>query len=192
MAVYDLEEQERIAALKDWWDRWGTWVYAGLIAFFLAVLGGQGYRYYQRTQTEEAYTLFKSVQTTAQEAAASKEFKKLSSAATALADKYPSTFFATEVQLMAAKAAFEGKDLSLAKTHLQWVVDKGRSTHVNIARLRLAGVLLDDKKFAEALKLLAGAGTSSTGRLQMLDARTMEWTAIHTHRDAACKVCGQP
>ena len=43
---------------------------------------------------------------------------------------------------------------------------------------------------AEALKLLAGVGTSLAGRLQMLDARTMEWSEIRTARDTACTVCG--
>ncbi|NUZ05891.1 HesA/MoeB/ThiF family protein [Piscinibacter koreensis] len=42
---------------------------------------------------------------------------------------------------------------------------------------------------AEALKLLAGVGRSLAGRLQMLDARTMEWTEIRAARDPACPVC---
>ena len=42
---------------------------------------------------------------------------------------------------------------------------------------------------AEALKLLAGIGTSLAGRLLMLDARTMEWTTIAVQRDAHCSVC---
>jgi molybdopterin/thiamine biosynthesis adenylyltransferase len=44
---------------------------------------------------------------------------------------------------------------------------------------------------AEALKLLAGIGTSLAGRLQMLDARTMEWAQITLPRHAACPVCAQ-
>jgi molybdopterin/thiamine biosynthesis adenylyltransferase len=44
---------------------------------------------------------------------------------------------------------------------------------------------------AEALKLLAGVGSSLAGRLQMLDARTMEWTEIGIARSAGCTVCGQ-
>ena len=43
---------------------------------------------------------------------------------------------------------------------------------------------------AEALKLLAGVGTSLAGRLQMLDARTMEWNEIRLPRQPACPVCG--
>ncbi len=44
---------------------------------------------------------------------------------------------------------------------------------------------------AEALKLLAGVGSSLAGRLQMLDARAMEWTEIRMARQAGCVVCGQ-
>ncbi|HEY4066665.1 MAG TPA: HesA/MoeB/ThiF family protein [Burkholderiaceae bacterium] len=43
---------------------------------------------------------------------------------------------------------------------------------------------------AEALKLLAGIGRSLAGRLQMLDARTMEWTEIAIRRAPGCPVCG--
>ena len=41
----------------------------------------------------------------------------------------------------------------------------------------------------EALRLLAGVGTSLAGRLQMLDARSMEWSEMRLRRDAACPVC---
>jgi len=43
---------------------------------------------------------------------------------------------------------------------------------------------------AEALKLLAGVGQSLAGRLQMLDARNMEWTEIRMARQPGCVVCG--
>jgi molybdopterin/thiamine biosynthesis adenylyltransferase len=42
---------------------------------------------------------------------------------------------------------------------------------------------------AEALKLLAGVGSSLAGRLQMLDARTMEWNELRLPRQAGCPVC---
>ena len=43
---------------------------------------------------------------------------------------------------------------------------------------------------AEALKLLTGVGRSLAGRLQMLDARQMEWTEIRMPRNPTCAVCG--
>ena len=42
---------------------------------------------------------------------------------------------------------------------------------------------------AEALKLVAGIGSSLAGRLQMLDARAMAWTEMRIERDPACPVC---
>lgn len=44
---------------------------------------------------------------------------------------------------------------------------------------------------SEALRLLAGVGTSLAGRLQMLDARTMEWNEMRVKRDPACRVCAR-
>jgi molybdopterin-synthase adenylyltransferase len=42
---------------------------------------------------------------------------------------------------------------------------------------------------AEALKLITGVGTSLAGRLQMLDARNMEWSSIKVAKNPACTVC---
>ena len=44
---------------------------------------------------------------------------------------------------------------------------------------------------AEALKLLMGIGESLAGRLQMLDARSMEWTEVRMQRSASCAVCAR-
>ena len=154
MAAYDLEEQERIDALKDWWAKWGTWIYVAIGAFLVGILAVQGWRYYQRSQGEQAEVLFKSVQKTAQEGAAAKESKKLSEAASAIAEKFPNAFYASEAQLMAAKAAFDLNDFATAKKHLLWVTEKGPSVHSNVARIRLASVMLEEKQFDEALKVL--------------------------------------
>jgi len=43
---------------------------------------------------------------------------------------------------------------------------------------------------AEALKLLVGIGSSLAGRLQMLDARSMEWNEVRMARQPHCAVCG--
>ena len=57
--------------------------------------------------------------------------------------------------LSSAKAAATGGDLAGAKTQLKWVMDNARDEDIrDIARLRLAGVLLDEKSYAEALALV--------------------------------------
>ncbi len=44
---------------------------------------------------------------------------------------------------------------------------------------------------AEALKLISGAAPAMTGRLLMLDGRTMEWNTMKVPRDPGCVVCGK-
>jgi len=42
---------------------------------------------------------------------------------------------------------------------------------------------------AEAIRMLTGIGESLTGRLLMLDARTMTWQSVKFKRDAECAAC---
>jgi predicted negative regulator of RcsB-dependent stress response len=154
MAAYDLEEQERIDALKDWWEKWGNVVLAAVAVFFAGVAGSQLWKGHQARQHEEAETLHSSFTKTVQESQAAKEPKKVLEAAQLMAEKYPRSFQATDAQLVAAKTAFEAGDLAAAAAHLQWVVDHGRDAFRPVARIRLAQVLLDQKKFDEALRQL--------------------------------------
>jgi molybdopterin/thiamine biosynthesis adenylyltransferase len=49
--------------------------------------------------------------------------------------------------------------------------------------------IIGSMQAAEALKLVAGIGTSLAGRLLLLDGRSMEWTEIGIARQADCPVC---
>jgi molybdopterin/thiamine biosynthesis adenylyltransferase len=44
---------------------------------------------------------------------------------------------------------------------------------------------------AEALKLLCGVGSSLAGRLQMVDARSMQWSEMRLARQGSCSVCAR-
>lgn len=50
--------------------------------------------------------------------------------------------------------------------------------------------IIGSMQAAEALKLIVGVGDSLSGRLQLLDALSMEWTSISIARNATCSVCG--
>ena len=152
MAVYDLEEQERLDELKDWWQKYGKFIYAALAALILAFAGLTGWRSYEKSQNEQAAVLFKSVE----KVAAEKDAKKLSDAAGALVEKFPGTFYATEAALLAAKSSFEAKDYATARKHLQWVADQGKTQFRPLAQIRLAVVLLEEQKLDEALKVIQG------------------------------------
>jgi molybdopterin-synthase adenylyltransferase len=50
--------------------------------------------------------------------------------------------------------------------------------------------IIGSMQAAEALKLITGIGQSLTGRLQMLDGRSMEWNEVRLPRHVGCRVCG--
>jgi predicted negative regulator of RcsB-dependent stress response len=150
--AYDLEEQEQIESLKDWWRRYGnllTWV---LIAAMAAYAGWSGWNYYQRSQAAQAGQLYDEIG----KAVAAKDTSRVLRVAADMREKFGRTAYAEMAALTAAKAAFDANDLAGAKANLQWVVDSGRDEEYRaIARIRLAGVLLDEKAYDEGLKVLA-------------------------------------
>lgn len=151
--AYDLEEQEQLASLKAWWNQYGNLITWLLIIGLAAYAGWTGWNYYQRTQAAQAGQLYEELQ----KAVTAKDNGKVQRAATDMASKFGSTAYAQMAALAAAKSAFDANDLKTAKAQLQWVVDNGSSDEYKaIARIRLAGILLDEKTFDEALKLLTG------------------------------------
>jgi len=147
----DLEEQEQLAAIKSWWSQYGRLVAVTVIGSLLAVGGIRGWHYYQGSQAAAAVTLF------AQQQAAERasDHKKVRDIGTEIIDRYGSTPYSTLAALSAAKSDFDTGDLTSAKTRLQWVIDKAKEEEArDVARLRLARILHDEKKPDEALKLL--------------------------------------
>ena len=152
MAVYDLQEQEQIDEIKAWWKQYRNLVLLVVLAAAATVGGIQGWRYYQNKQGLDAGELYAQLQG----AAGSGEQNKVQDIAAMLTEKYPRTGYAAFAALAGAKAAFDSGDAAAARTRLQWVIDNGRDDDTRqIARLRLAAVLLDEKKYDEALQLLA-------------------------------------
>ena len=147
----DLEEQEQLSAIKSWWSQYGRLVIVTVIGSLLAIGGIRGWHYYQNSQSAAAVALF------AQQQAAERasDHKRVRDIAAEIIDRYGSTAYATLAALSAAKSDFDTGDLASAKTRLQWVIDKAKEEEArDVARLRLARILHDEKKVDEALKLL--------------------------------------
>jgi predicted negative regulator of RcsB-dependent stress response len=147
---YDFEEQERIAELKAWWEDNRWYVLGAIAALIVAFAGYRGWQYWQARQAEDAAAMF----TPVAEAAKGKDVKRVSDLAQALENKHPGSFFASQAALVAAKAAFDAGNYAEAQKHLEWAMANGVEEHRGIARLRLAGVLLEQRKYEDALKLL--------------------------------------
>ncbi len=151
--AYDLEEQEQLATLKAWWKQYGNLVTWLLTIALAAYAAWSGWNYYQRNQSAQASQLYEELQ----KAFAAKDNAKVQRAAADMEDKFSRTAYAQMSALTAAKAAFDANDLAGAKAQLQWVIASGLDDEYKaIAKIRLAGILLDEKAYDEALKQLAG------------------------------------
>ena len=151
MAIYDLEEQEAIDDVKAWWAIYGKYVSAALVTVAIIVIGVQGWRWYQRTQSEKASVLYQAVS----QAVRGNEPAKAKEPATQLIEQYGGTAYAPRAVLLYAKLLYDSGDKAGAKSQLQWVIDHTTDEELKaIARFRIAQVLLDDKQYDEALKLL--------------------------------------
>lgn len=151
--AYNLEEQEQIDALKGWWNDNGKLVMVVVIAALLTIAAFQGWRYYRAQQAGNAAVLFSQLE----QAERANDSKKVRDIATEVIDRYRSTPYATMSALAAAKASFSTGELEDAKKKLQWAVENARSDELReIARLRLAAVLLDEKKYDDALNVVSG------------------------------------
>jgi predicted negative regulator of RcsB-dependent stress response len=157
MAVYDLEEQEQLDELKTWWTQYGNLVTAIVVAAALAVLAWQGWNWWQRQQAAEASALYMGLQ----RAAAQNDAKRARELAGELIDKYSLTSYAGMAAMLSGKAQAEAGDTKTAKAQLQWAAENAKDDALrDLARLRLATVLLDEKAYDEAMKQLA-AGPSA-------------------------------
>jgi len=149
--AYDLEEQEQLATLKGWWKDNGTSVLVVLAAVAIALAGWLGWRNWQAGQAQQAAALYDSLQKALQ----SNDAKSVRDAGGSLVEGFPRTLYASMGALASARFHIERGDPKSARAQLQWVVERSSSEELrDLARLRLAGVLLDEKAHDEALALM--------------------------------------
>lgn len=162
MAIYDLEEQEKLDALKAWWTDNRRTVILAVIAFAVTVAAVQGWRHYKQTRALGAAALYEGLL----EGAKSKDPSKVQAAAASIIKDYASSGYAAPAAFTAAKASVDAGNFAAAKGSLTWVVEHAPDEATRaIARLRLAAVLFDEKRYEEALQQLDAKHAESTAPL---------------------------
>ena len=56
--AYDLEEQESLAEIKAWWEKWGNLILTVVTVACLCAAGFQGWRWYQMKESTDAGVLY--------------------------------------------------------------------------------------------------------------------------------------
>lgn len=150
----DLEEQEQLDELKHFWKQYGnaiTWVLIIALSIFAA---WNGYQQWERSQAVQAAGMYDEVErvvATGDVAMAERAFGDMK-------ERFARTAYAQQAGLLLAKLAVDKAKPEAAKSALTWVAEKSTDEgYAAIAKLRLAGLLIGEKAFDAALKLLEGA-----------------------------------
>ena len=151
MSKLDLHEQEQISNLKYIWQRAGKYIVSVLVLCLLAYGVNSWWVWYSSSKASKAATVYASFTDAYNSKDKTKEFELAGN----LQDNYSSTQYASMATLLAAKTAWENNDLPESTKLLNWIIDNSKDKGmVSTAKLRLADVYIDEKKFDKAMKLL--------------------------------------
>lgn len=149
----DLEEQEQLDQLKHFWGQYGNWITWSLIVVLAAFAGWNGYQYWERNQATQAAALYDEVE----RMAASADVDKTSRAFDEMKERFGSTVYAQQAGLLLAKTADTAGKADGARSALTWVAEHGRDKgYASVAKLRLSGLYIEARSYAEAEKALDG------------------------------------
>jgi predicted negative regulator of RcsB-dependent stress response len=183
----DLEEQEQLDQIKHFWKKYGN-----LISWVLiAVLGGyaswNGYQYWQRDQAAKAAVLFDEVE----RAVVAGDVARVERSFSDMKDKFGGTHYAHQAGLLAAKSLQAKDKPDGARAALKWVAEGAPDVGMkDIARLRLASLLLDADQADAALAQLgasftpAMAGLAADLRGDILQSKGQKAEAVSAYQSA--------
>jgi predicted negative regulator of RcsB-dependent stress response len=150
----DLQEQEQLDALKSFWKTYGNLITWALIAALAVYAGLNGWKWWQRDQSANAAAMFDQLELAAQGGDAQRAGQIFAD----LKERYPRTAYAEQGGLVAARVQFDRGQADAAKASLSWVAENAsEDEYKTVARLRLAGMLLQAKDYDAALKQLDAA-----------------------------------
>ncbi|HMT02620.1 MAG TPA: tetratricopeptide repeat protein [Burkholderiales bacterium] len=151
MSKFDLYEQEQINKIKYFWKDWGKYIISIFIIIatgYLANFFWNSYNQKQEASVAQLYMQFN-------EALQNKDVKNVYVITNELEKKYSKNELTILASIKAAVLAYNNKEFDLAIKFLLWAStntsDKGMES---IAKLRLASIYIDQRKFDKALSVL--------------------------------------
>ena len=161
--AYDLEEQEKLDALRAWWERYGTLCAVVVFVVVAGIVGWRGWQWYEGHKAGQAMGYFEALESAAAQQG-DDAVARIKAASTTLRSDFSGSGYTSRGVLVAAQALQERNDLDGAREQLEWLIKNSTDIAlVSLARLRLAGVLLDQKQYEPALAQLTDAPAAFEG-----------------------------
>jgi len=162
MSTY-LSDDEQAEALKKWWKENAVSIIVGAGLGFGIIFGWQGWQMFQTSQGEAASQLYAQVEQ------ATKSGADFDNTATQLKAEYAGTAYASYAAMQQAKVAYKAGNPDRARSELEWVMANAPDpVLVDLARLRLAALLVDQQQYDAAKEVIAAAGTFMKGDFEQL------------------------
>lgn len=150
-------EQEQLAQLKAWWDKWGTWLLSGVLIIVLSI---SGWRYWQTTQLNKATTTsmtFDMLEVSQQAG----QFGEVTREARRLMQDYPRSPYAAGSALMLANHYIAQGDFEEAQAAFEWVIDaRVDNAFKETAALRLTRLHINAQRYELAQQTLDNISTA--------------------------------
>jgi len=148
----DLEEQEQLDQLKHFWNTYGTLITWVLVLAAGAFVAWTGWQYWQREQAGRASALYDEMERGAQAGDTARVERALAD----MKSKFAGTAYAQQAGLLAARVLHDKGNADASRAALAWVAEQATDPgYQAVARLRLAGALMETKSYDEALKQLS-------------------------------------
>lgn len=152
--AYDLEEQEKLDALRAWWERYGTLVAVLVFVVVAAIVGWRGWQWYEGHKATQAMGYFEALQSAASQEGP-ESVARIQAASATLRESFPDSGYTSRGVLVAATALAEQGQLDAAREQLEWLAQyRGDPSLSGVAKLRLAGILLQQEQYEHALAQL--------------------------------------
>lgn len=150
----NLVEDDEHEKVKKWWQENRMPIISGVVLGLSIIVGFNWWGEYKTGRAETASMLY--LDLLKNDAETSKGSITAMDVGQKIIDEYHDTPYAGKAALIVARIAYDNKDIEGAKAQLNWAIDHSDQFEtVHTARLRLANILMVEKKFNEALDLLS-------------------------------------
>ncbi|MGV0005541.1 MAG: YfgM family protein [Candidatus Porifericomitaceae bacterium WSBS_2022_MAG_OTU9] len=173
----DSYEQEDLDKLKDWWRENGTAIMFGLFIGVASVLGWRLREAHLEEQAEAASDIFQELADAARE----QDMEAIAEKTESIQGEYADSIYGSFMNLTESRIAVSDNDLAEAQEALHRFIDSSPVPLLaDLAKMRLARILIAGRELAEAETLLAELENETSvvlelrGDLQMLQDKRSE------------------